>query len=79
LFITLNLYCRITDEFAAVIAAALQQVCGAHAVVLRNRVWLCKLFLQAPLNFQFLDDDFDIHMGCNSTRLALQRGSSPAE
>lgn len=34
---------------------------------------------QAPHNFAFLDDDFDIHMGTNATRLALLRASSPAD
>ena len=38
-----------------------------------------KTFLQAPLSFQFLDDSFDLHMGSNATRLALQRGASPTE
>ncbi len=63
------------------IAAALKQVCGAAAIVLvfPAAFGFANFIRQAPLDFNFLDEDFDIHMGCNSTRLDLLRGVSPAE
>ncbi len=51
-------------------------------LVLRSRALSATRRLQpaqAPQSFTFYDDDFDIHMGTNATRLALQRGELPAE